>query len=60
MIASKTQTDGREMSQIWKKDDHGSVASLIEYKDADSESYHRELDALQILKGNHDDMRVVR
>jgi hypothetical protein len=46
---------GRQMSQLWKRDDHGSLAFLIEYKNTYDESYHRELNALMLLKGKYND-----
>ncbi len=36
-----------------KKTDHGSFAFLIEYNGTDEEMYHRELNVLQLLKGEH-------
>jgi hypothetical protein len=51
----KTTTDGRKMSQIRKKTDHGSSAFLVEYQNTDEENYHRELKALKTLKGKCND-----
>jgi hypothetical protein len=51
ITTNKTPEDSRKMSVLPKKTGRGSLAFLVEYKNADEESYYRELNALKLLKG---------
>jgi hypothetical protein len=59
-VTHERTEDVRQVSLIRRKDNHDSVLLLIQDPTTDSKTYERELSALQILKGKHNDLRLFK